>query len=115
MIDSMHRLATRLRPFRLVIAATALLCLALLLYVLLGRPARSDTLLQAAILATLWAGLMFAFVDLFRQLPRLPSRGDGFFLRVKLELVRAFFVVLALFVIFATLALVWTTARLAFL
>ena len=115
MIDSMHRLAARLRPFRLVIAAVGLLCLALLLYTLLSRPARSDTLLQAAILATLWAGLMFAFIDLFRQLPRLPSRGDGFFLRLKLELVRAFYAILALFVIVATLALLWTTARLALL
>jgi hypothetical protein len=98
MLSRFHRLARWLAPWRRVVMAAIFVSAASVVYALVSRGTTTTGPLIPSLLCTLWLLLLLAFIELFRQVPRPPSRGDKFFLRMSLKLKRGFYWLLALVV-----------------
>lgn len=114
MLETLQRLALRLLPARPAIAVAGLLCAGLTVFALLG-PAGTDVLLRLAILGTLWSGLLYAGIELFRSIPPAPMPADRLTRRLGLRIKRFLLRVLAALVVLFTAMMLWMSVRLAFL
>lgn len=114
MIDTLQRIARRLRPLRHVALILAFACLAALLVIVFGLPAASDAnrFLVPALVGFIWSLSAYGFIDTFQSVPARMDRAGGWMARAGRSLVRAWFWCLAALLGGSTLAALFLTYRL---
>ena len=111
-LEQLHGLALKASPYKRVFAALGLVFLLLTLLALLSDSPRSSLWLQAGVIGALWSGLLYAFVDLFREIPPPPGQRQGLLRRFKLKVKRSFYVLMSALVVLTTLFLLSISIRL---
>lgn len=114
MIDTLQKLAVRIRPLRYVAVVLGLACLAALAFIVFAMPAASagNRYLLPAIVGFVWCLSAYGFIDGFQSVPERARRADGFFARVRRTVFRAWFWLLAVVFAASTLAALFLTFKL---
>ncbi|MDZ7842435.1 MAG: hypothetical protein U5R46_16675 [Gammaproteobacteria bacterium] len=114
MIDSLHRIAVRIRPLRHVAVVLGVACLAGLGMIIFGTPASGagNRFLMPAIVGFIWCLSAYGFIDTFQSVPGRLDSDRGIIARVKRRLYRAWFWFLAALFAVSTLAALFLTIRL---
>lgn len=114
MIDSLHRIAVRIRPLRHVAVVLGVACLAGLGIILFGSPASGggNRFLMPAIVGLIWCLSAYGFIDTFQSVPARMDRDQGIIARLTRGLYRAWFWFLAALFAVSTLAALFLTIRL---
>lgn len=112
MLDRLKQLAVRLQPARAPALLLVSACLAGVAFILLVTPQAGDQLLIPLLALLLWSLSAFALINTFCAIPS-PSVSDTSLLqRVQRRLHRAWYWLLALVFLAATVAVVLLTFRL---
>ena len=114
LLHKLHRIALWLLPFRMVFLLLALLALLGGLYAAITDNAVYSVQLRLFLIFSLWALMLFAFIQLFRRIPPPVLPGLGFFERLRDRLRLLLYQGLALFVAALTLFLVAMSLKLLF-
>lgn len=114
MIDTLQRIAVRIRPLRRVAVVLGVACLAGLAMIIFVAPASGDSnrFLVPAIVGFIWCLSAYGFIDTFQFVPEKLDREHGFFARIKRGASRAWFWFLALLFGGSTLAALFLTFKL---
>lgn len=114
MIDSLHRIAVRIRPLRYVAVVLGAVCLAVLGMIIFVSPATGDgnRFLMPAIVGFIWCLSAYGFIDTFQSVPGRSDASQGIIARLKRRLARAWFWFLAILFAVSTLAALFLTIRL---
>ncbi len=114
MIDTLRRIAVRIRPLRYAAVVLGLVCLAGLVMILFAAPASGggDRLLVPAIVGFIWCLSAYGFIDTFQSVPEKADRAQGVFVRIRRGFARAWFWFLAILFGASTLAALFLTFRL---
>jgi len=115
MLDILQRIALAIRPLRYAAIVLGLLCLAALGVIILGAPASGEQnrYLVPAIVGFVWCLSAYGFIDTFQHVPEKADRDrHGWVARLKLQLYRGWFWILAVLFTAATLAALFLTFRL---
>jgi energy-coupling factor transporter transmembrane protein EcfT len=113
-IDRLQRIALAIRFLRLPSMLAALVgLLALFATVLLSRSHAGDILVIPAFLGLAWGLSAYAFITTFQAVPDKADRGWGLFARLKRNLRRAWYGLIALLFLAATLLVVFLTYRMS--
>jgi hypothetical protein len=106
------RLARSLKPFRRGLLGLVLLFSLMAVAGLFTSGTGPSLLLQTGLSGTLWSALLLATVDIFHGVPPAPNPTSPWFHRLKRNIVRAFYALLALFVVLSSVALLATSFKL---
>lgn len=114
MIDSLHRIAVRIRPLRHVAVVLGAVCLASLGMIIFASPASGggNRFLMPAIVGFIWCLSAYGFIDTFQSVPARMDRNQGIIARLARSLYRAWFWFLAALFAVSTLAALFLTMRL---
>lgn len=114
MIDTLQRIAVRMRPLRHVAVVLGLACLAGLVMIIFAAPASGDSnrFLVPAIVGFIWCLSAYGFIDTFQSVPQKVDPRHGVFSRIKRRVSRAWFWFLAVLFGASTLAALFVTVRL---
>lgn len=114
MIDTLQRIAVRIRPLRRVAVVLGVVCLAGLAMIVFVAPAAGDSnrFLVPAIVGFIWCLSAYGFIDAFQFVPEKLDRDHGLFARIKRGVSRARFWFLALLFGGSTLAALFLTLKL---
>ncbi len=113
MIDSFHRLANRLWPLRIVAVGAGVLFLLLVVVIILFSNSREDDkYLIPGFLGILWSLSAHAFIINFQSVPEKAKRSDGFLHRLKRNVHRSWYWIIAFIFTGTTVAAVFFTFRL---
>lgn len=114
MIDTLQRIAVRIRPLRRVALVLGVVCLAGLALIIFAAPASGDSnrFLVPAIVGFIWSLSAYGFIDTFQFVPERLDREHGFFARARRRISRAWFWFLALLFGGSTLAALFLTLKL---
>jgi hypothetical protein len=113
MIDSFQRLANRLWPLRIVAVGAGVLFLLLVVVIILFSNSREDgKYLIPGFLGILWSLSAHAFIINFQSVPEKAKRSDGFLHRLKRNVHRSWYWIIAFIFTGTTVAAVFFTFRL---
>ena len=112
---TLHNIAVKLRWCRSVAGIVALLGVGGVFVSLFLAAGNYGHLLEPSLVVTLWGMMLFAFVQLFQQIPPPVLPQDDFITRVGSRLILALYSLLALLVVLVTLVLLWMSYRLIYL
>lgn len=114
MIDTLQRIAVRIRPLRRVAAVLGVVCLAGLAMIVFVAPASGggNRFLVPAIVGFIWCLSAYGFIDTFQFVPEKLDRDYGIVARIKRRVSRAWFWFLALLFGGSTLAALFLTLKL---
>ncbi|PCJ43576.1 MAG: hypothetical protein COA71_01510 [SAR86 cluster bacterium] len=108
----LHRLATLLKPVRIILVILTLFALLLTAYSLLVQTRFTLNALEPSIVVSLWGMLLLASTELFQKLPDSVLPKDSFLQRAQTHCKHLFFTFLALIVLFVAALLIWLSLRL---
>jgi hypothetical protein len=111
----LHKLARQLLPLRMWSLLLALAGVSLIVFALLGTEDQNSSLLRIAIVMTLWALLVFAFIQLFQTIPAPVLPKDRFIERLRSHVKLALYQVLALAVVIIGVMLISISLKLLLL
>jgi len=112
MLVALHRIVLRLgwcRPMAAVLIAAGLAGIAVSLFAAGGRYGH---LLEPMLVLTLWGMMLFATLQLFRQIPPPVLPHDDFMTKLGTRILLALYSLLALLVVLISIILVWMSFRL---
>lgn len=114
MIDTLQRIAVRIRPLRYVALVLGAACLVALAVIIFGTAAAGggNRFLVPAIVGFIWCLSAYGFIDTFQSVPERMDRAHGWFSRIKRSMFRAWFWVLAVLFGGSTLAALFLTFKL---
>lgn len=114
LIDSLQKIALRLRPLRYAALVLGVLCLGALAVIVFVAPAAGEhnRYLVPAMVGFIWCLSAWGFIDTFQSVPERAGRQHGFFARIKLHLSRGWFWLLAILFAGSTLAALFLTFKL---
>ncbi len=112
MLVLLHRIVLRLgwcRPVAAVLIAAGLAGIVVSLFAGSGLYGH---LLEPTLVLTLWGMMLFATLQLFRQIPPPVLPHDDFLTKLATRILLALYSLLALLVVLVTIVLVWMSFRL---
>ncbi len=112
MLDRLKQLAVKLQPARTPALLLALACLGGVAFTLLIIPQAGDRFLIPLLALLLWSLSAYALITTFRAIPSPPATDAGLLQRHKRGLHRAWYWLLALVFLAATVAVLRLTFRL---
>ena len=114
MLEKLKDLAAKFSALRIPALILALPLMFLLAWILMTSNSRQqDIYLIPALLLFIWLLLLFSFLSLFAQVPAPAAVHQSWFNRMKAGLMRAFYYLVALFMLAVTAALLLTSMQLA--
>jgi len=113
MIDSFQRFANRLWPLRIVAVGAGVLSLVLVAVIILfSTTQEDDKYLIPGVLGILWSLSAYAFISTFQSVPEKAKRPDGFLHRLKRNIHRSWYWIIAFIFTGTTVATLFLTFRL---
>ena len=113
MIDSFQKFANRLWYLRIVAVGAGVLFFVLVVVIILFSNAREDDkYLIPGFLGILWSLSAYAFISNFQSVPEKAKRSDGFLHRLKRNIHRSWYWIIAFIFTGTTVAVVFLTFRL---
>ena len=113
MIDSFQRFANRLWPLRIVAVGAGVLSLVLVVVIILfSTTQEDDRYLIPGVLGILWSLSTYAFISTFQSVPEKAKGSDGFLHRLKRNIHRSWYWIIAFIFTGTTVATVFLTFRL---
>ena len=113
MIDSFQKFANRLWYLRIVAVGAGVLFLVLVVVIILFSNAREDDKYPIpGFLGILWSLSAYAFISSFQSVPEKAKRSDGFLHRLKRNIHRSWYWIIAFIFTGTTVAVVLLTFRL---
>ena len=113
MIDSFQKFANRLWYLRIVAIGAGVVFLVLVVVIILFSNAREDDkYLIPGLLGFLWSLSAYAFISNFQSVPEKAKRSDGFLHRLKRNIHRSWYWIIAFLFTGTTVAVVFLTFRL---
>ena len=96
MLFRLHQFALRLLPLRPLCLLLACTGFAVSVFALLTTASQHSQLLRMALVLTLWSLLLFAFIQLFKNIPAPVLPKDRWFVRFRTHIKLALYQLLAL-------------------
>lgn len=113
MIDSFQRFANRLWPLRIVAVGAGVLSLVLVVVIILfSTTQEDDRYLIPGVLGILWSLSAYAFISTFQSVPEKAKKPDGFLRRLKRNIHRSWYWIIAFIFTGTTVATAFLTFRL---
>ena len=112
MLERLRQLAVRLRPGRTPALLLTLFCLAGLAFILLVTPQAGDRFLIPLLALLLWSSSAYALITTFHTIPSQTTADAGLLQRIQRRLHRAWYWLLALVFLAATVAVLLLSFRL---
>ena len=112
MLDRLKQLAVKLQPARTPVLLLALACLAGIGFLLLVTPQAGDRLLIPLLALLLWSFSAYDLIATFHAIPSRPATDAGLLPRFRGRLRRAWYGLLALVFLAATVAVLLISFRL---
>ena len=113
MIDSFQRFANRLWPLRIVAVGAGVFSLVLVVVMMFfSTTQEDDRYLIPGVLGILWSLSTYAFISTFQSVPEKAKRSDGFLHRLKRNIHRSWYWIIAFIFTGTTVATVFLTFRL---
>lgn len=112
MLESLQKLASRIKFLRIPAIGFGILCLALLVWAILISAKDVHNLIMPAFIGLLWAVCSYSFIGVFQSIPQKAATQSGFRKKIVRHILRAWYWMLGWGFIVLTLLVIAITSKL---
>ena len=111
MIDTMHKLASKVYPVRFILVLFGVICAFAFLFITFSGEANLDTYLFPCVVAFGWSMCLYGISHAFHNVPSKINANDRFFMRIKKRVKRFFVWLISIGFLITTLILVYLSYK----